>query len=470
MSRSAGRSCAKAEDDASGPALRRAAIDGLARFGDRASRQEIERLAGPKAPATAQPWAIAALATLDPRAGARRAAEWLAESPAGGRDEEAVTAVVGRLAQVQAAPAALVAALAGKTLAKDVAKVAIRASRSAGREYPALIEALGRAASLQEPPGPLTPEQTAALAARALRQGDPARGEAVFRRKETLCLKCHAIAGAGGQVGPSLESVGASAPADYLVDSLLEPGKAVKENYHALTVGLDDGRVVTGIKLRQTDTALVLRDADDREAALPLSAIEEQKPAGSLMPVGLVETMTESELLDLVRFLSELGKIGPYAVSKEQVMRRWQVLEMNPEAINALRRTSLDAAIVEPSLVWTPAYSTVAGLLPLEAIPMSPAVANQFFDLPAVGVVRGQVDVSTGGSIKLSFNGVKGLSLWVDGARVPALEKDGARLTLEPGVHTVTVAVDRAKRSSGIRMTLDEVSGSPARAQVVLGK
>src|SRR5262249_27268761 len=151
-------------------------------------------------------------------------------------------------------------------------------------------------------------------AARARSQGDPERGEAVYRRKETLCLKCHPIAGAGGQVGPGLESIGASAPADYLVDALLQPNKAVKEGYHALTVALGDGRVVTGIKVRQTDTALVVRDADDREVSLPLGEIEDQKPAGSLMPAGLTETMTESELLDLVRFLSELGKIGPYSV------------------------------------------------------------------------------------------------------------------------------------------------------------
>ena len=346
--------------------------------------------------------------------------------------------------------------------------MAIRASRSTGREYPSLVEALGRAAHLQEAPGPLTPDQTAALAARALRQGDPARGEAVFRRKETLCLKCHAVAGAGGQVGPSLESVGASAPADYLVDSLLQPGKAVKEGYHAITVALDDGRVVTGIKLRQTDTALVLRDADDRELALPLASIDEQKPAGSLMPAGLVETMTESELLDLVRFLSELGKIGPYAVSKAQLMRRWQVLEMNGEAVTALRRTSLDAAIIEPSLVWSPAYSTVAGVLPLDAIPASPGVTNGFFDLPAVGVARGQIDVSTGGAVKLSFGGVEGLTLWVDGARVLAQEE--MVLTLAPGVHTLTLAVDRTKRREGLRVNLEEVAGSPARAQVVLGK
>ena len=346
--------------------------------------------------------------------------------------------------------------------------MAIRASRSTGREYPSLIEALGRSASLQEPPGPLTPEQTAALAARALRQGDPERGEAVFRRKETLCLKCHAVAGAGGQVGPGLESVGASAPADYLVDSLLQPNKAVKEGYHAITVALDDGRVVTGIKLRQTDTALVLRDADDREAALPLSAIDEQKPAGSLMPAGLVETMTETELLDLVRFLSELGKIGPYAVQKARVMRRWQVLEMNPEAVQSWRRTSLDATILEPSLTWTPAYSMVSGLLPLDAIPASPRVTNGFYDLPSVSIARGQVDVSTGGPIRLVFNGVEGLTLWVDGARLEV--HDETIVTLEPGVHTLTLAVDRGKRREGLRITLDDAAGSAARAQMVLGK
>ena len=143
------------------------------------------------------------------------------------------------------------------------------------------------------------------------RTGDPARGEAIFRRKDLNCQKCHAIAGAGGQVGPGLESIGASAQPDYLVDSLLEPGKAVKENYHALVVATGDGKIYTGIKLRQTDSELVLRDAEDREVAIPLSSIEEQKTAGSLMPAGLTDGLTRPELIDLVRFLSQLGKIGP---------------------------------------------------------------------------------------------------------------------------------------------------------------
>ena len=61
------------------------------------------------------------------------------------------------------------------------------------------------------------------------------------------------------------------------VDSLLEPGKAVKENYHAQVVATSDGKIYTGIKLRQTDSELVLRDAEDREVAIPVDSIEEQK-------------------------------------------------------------------------------------------------------------------------------------------------------------------------------------------------
>ena len=198
------------------------------------------------------------------------------------------------------------------------------------------------------------------------RAGDPARGEAVFRRADLNCLKCHAIAGAGGQVGPGLESIGASAQPDYLVDSLLDPGKAVKENYHALLVATGDGKVYTGIKLRQTDSELVLRDAEDREVAIPTNAIEEQKVAGSLMPAGLTEALTRPELIDLVRFLSQLGKIGAYSVGTDRVLRRWQVSEPTPELMSAVARDGVPGLVTrEPSLKWRPAYTTVAGLLPL---------------------------------------------------------------------------------------------------------
>src|SRR5262249_54166250 len=140
--------------------------------------------------------------------------------------------------------------------------------------------------------------------------------------------KCHAIAGAGGQVGPDLSSIGASAQIDYLIESILLPNKAIKENYHSLNVALKDGRLIAGIPVRQTEKELVLRDAEDREVTISVKDIELKEQGGSLMPEGLADMLARAELVDLVRFLSELGKVGPYSVSKARLVRRWQVLEM----------------------------------------------------------------------------------------------------------------------------------------------
>ena len=60
------------------------------------------------------------------------------------------------------------------------------------------------------------------------------------------------------------------------------------------------------------------------------------------MPVGLADTLTRGELIDVVRFMSELGKIGPYAVDKSRIVRRWQVLPNTPDAFRGVRHGDLD--------------------------------------------------------------------------------------------------------------------------------
>jgi putative heme-binding domain-containing protein len=300
-----------------------------------------------------------------------------------------------------------------------------------------------------------------------LQKGDPARGEAVFRRKDLSCLKCHAIAGAGGQVGPDLGSIGASAPVDYLVESILEPNKAIKEGYHSLVVATKEGRLFTGIKVRETKTELVLRDAEDREVAIPVKAIEEKVNGRSLMPDGLADTLTHGEFVDLVRFLSELGKVGPYSVSKAPLVRRWQVLEPTPEAYRLLARNSLGAVVTGPSLTWSPAYSRVSGTLPLDAIPVL-ELKGGFGEAPRFGLVRFQVEVTTPGPVQLLLNSTAGLSLWVDGT--PGDLKEETTLDLKTGVHTFTVSMDLNRRNSGLRCEVVEATGSAARVRLVGGK
>ncbi len=66
--------------------------------------------------------------------------------------------------------------------------------------------------------------------------GNAARGEAIFRRAELNCFKCHAVGDAGGQVGPNLVSLGATAQLDYVINSLLDPNKNVKEGFTTVVV------------------------------------------------------------------------------------------------------------------------------------------------------------------------------------------------------------------------------------------
>lgn len=146
------------------------------------------------------------------------------------------------------------------------------------------------------------------LATRAMQQGDAARGALVYKRPEMGCVGCHAIKGVGGKVGPDLGTIGASAPLDYIVESLLTPGAAVKEGYTALLVVTDDGRQHLGLPVSETETELVLRDAKGQEIRLAKAAIEERSSAGSMMPAGLIDPLPPGDLLDLIRFCAELGR------------------------------------------------------------------------------------------------------------------------------------------------------------------
>ncbi len=452
--------------------LRQAAVDALNDLGGPRTRTTLERLAGDKSPRGARLAALGALASIDPKDAARLAADRLARS----NDPAEAEDLVARFVRLKNGPPALAEALAGKTLSADVAKLALRPAR----DNEALAAAIRRSGSLGKAPKPLTEAEKQSILAAATTQGDPVRGEGVFRRKENRCLTCHAIAGAGGQVGPSLESIGASAPVDYLLDSLLEPSKAIKENYHSVVVALNDGQVVSGIKVRQNNGELVLRNADDREMVIPLSTVEEQKPGGSLMPAGLIEPLTRGEVVDLLRFLSELGKIGPYSVSKARLVRRWQVLEPTRSAYTELHRWGLQTVAKtggtgygssdSAALTWLPAYTEVSGLLPLSDLPVITlnGPKGSGAEVGRTAFARCQVEATTPGRVRLSLNSALGLSVWVDGTSVEPRET--IDLDLAAGLHTLTLAVNLGARTVGLRCALDDLPDSPARARVIGGK
>ncbi|HVJ79651.1 MAG TPA: DUF6797 domain-containing protein [Planctomycetia bacterium] len=153
-------------------------------------------------------------------------------------------------------------------------------------------------------------EQPAALAAEAIRDGDPARGALVFFRPDLSCARCHA----GGAVGPDLAKPWKDATDSELVEALLAPSKRVRKGYETASVLMVDGGLVTGLLVSRNAAAVVIKEArgDGRPFSIPLKEVERVKIGGeSLMPAGQVNQLaSRQQFLDLVAYLAAVRDGG----------------------------------------------------------------------------------------------------------------------------------------------------------------
>ena len=222
-------------------------------------------------------------------------------------------------------------------------------------------------------------------------------------------MSCHSLTKAGGDVGPDLSSVGQTSPSDYIINSILDPDQAIKEPFHTVVVLTTLGQVFQGIVADKDDQRVVLKEATAAPRVVPVATIEDQKPGGSLMPKGLVNLMTRAEFVDLVRFLSELGKPGPYAIPGTPTIQRWKVLQSVPEVLarslpdpDRFRDHILRA---EPNR-WKTAYAKLAGSLPLDELTSATGLEILY--------VQGEIIVSIGGAIRFQLDSAEGVRFWVD--------------------------------------------------------
>ncbi|QDT18129.1 PVC-type heme-binding CxxCH protein [Alienimonas californiensis] len=449
--------------------VRFSAAEALANLG-KEGRAELKRIAAASGPGAAS--ALVALAKVDANAAAPLAVERL---KAGGSGADLVAA----FAATDAGTKALAAALKDQSLPETVAADALRTLTGRGGRVAGLEAALRSAGGI-EPVKDLTPEQFAALVERARTQGDPARGEAVYRQAKLKCLDCHAIGGAGGLVGPDLTSIGGSAQLDYLLESLLKPSAKIKEGYATLTVLRDDGVVLNGVLVSQTDEAYTLRDADGKLVVVPTaSVLDAEVSPVSLMPEDLVASLRPDELADLVAFLGALGKSGDYRVAPGRRVRTWQVVN-SPEIWGAisqsLRANGLGDAAERPSeYPWETRFSEVSGALPTADLPTANffgglKVALLRFPLPedATGqvtlrVLNGAGEADASGVTLWQYSGA-GAAIRYDLGRLAEEDVEGAAITLDPAEgRWVTLAVNPDERTAdALRIDLDDAPAAAA--------
>ena len=439
-----------------------AAVDGLAFLGGEASAETLVWWSTEDQPVELRSRAVIGLTGLNLSAAADHAARLLAA--AGELEDHGVdpARLFDAFLRTPGGPEALARSLQEETVSTAVATMGVRKAVSTGRELDGLVKALLQAGSIAPLNEAMTPAEIEELAADVKAHGNANRGERVYRQSSLKCMTCHAIAGAGGSNAPDLISIGASASTSHLIESLVNPSAKIKEGFHPVIVQTKDGNILTGLLVHDDKDELVIRDQEDATQTIRKENVESRSTSSvSMMPVGLTRSLRRDQILDLVRFLSELGKEGPWKVPVAQFVRRWRALENAGElAQDLLTDTGDPGKIEDPDLTWRPQYSTVAGDLPLDDLPLISSGAT-------LSVLRFDIDVTTPGAVTLSFNETRGLSVRV--GKVEPIVDTLTSVNLPRGRHTVTVILDREERRLPLRIELLPVKWSGAQAQLVVG-
>lgn len=441
---------------------RQSALQALVEIGGDPARDAIATLTRDEQPQALRYQGAAALARLDLTEAAPLAVTLLA----GGTVKDDPAVLVDAFLDQQGGTEKLAAALeeSEQRISADVAKLALRHMFSIGRSDQALVDALSHAAGISTKVEPPTAEEMKSLIADVEAKGDAQRGESIFRRADLNCLKCHAINGAGGNVGPDLVDLGGRQSLDYLIESVLVPEKAVKEEYQlAQVTDYLSGKRHQGIVQEESDERIVLKDANGQQIIVNIEDPEEieVRKGGSLMPQGLARFLTRDEIVDLVKFLSVLGRPETkYAKNTAPLARRWRLLQEVPDAL--LEAVPDDEAFLdhvqtaEPT-EWSAAYSLVDGRLPIDQLAdkASPIV-----------FVQAELDVAAAGEIGIEIAGCEDLMIWVDEVR----QKSQPRFVvfLEKGRHTITLRADGRKCDpAGLMVRMFAVDGSAGEAAFV---
>ncbi|WP_298863899.1 PVC-type heme-binding CxxCH protein [uncultured Gimesia sp.] len=133
---------------------------------------------------------------------------------------------------------------------------------------------------------------------------DRENGRRIFHHARIAnCAHCHRHGGRGNVVGPDLSSLGKNKDRKWLLKSILEPSLQMAPEYQPRTIILNDGRTFTGIRLRSYIKE-TLRDANGQNRTFDRDEVESMVESPiSFMPSGLVHTLTNRELKDLIAFL-----------------------------------------------------------------------------------------------------------------------------------------------------------------------
>lgn len=148
-----------------------------------------------------------------------------------------------------------------------------------------------------------------------LQGGDWRGGRTVFNNNPTAqCVRCHALGGAGGVVGPAMDNIGNILTREQILESLIEPSARLAPGYGTVTVTLKNGQTSTGILEKETEHELILRTSDAEPLEIAHSRILKRENSISAMPA-MGKLISKRELRDLIEYLSSMKVVEPLTLN-----------------------------------------------------------------------------------------------------------------------------------------------------------
>lgn len=136
------------------------------------------------------------------------------------------------------------------------------------------------------------------------KSGDAQNGKKIFKM---YCEACHQVGKEGFDFGPKLTEIGSKLPKEGLYMALMYPNAGVSFGYETTEVKLKDGSLITGIVTSKTNQSVTVKFPGGSVQEYPQEKIQSlKKMEESMMPAGLEDAMTTSELTDLIDYLHQL--------------------------------------------------------------------------------------------------------------------------------------------------------------------
>jgi putative membrane-bound dehydrogenase-like protein len=124
-------------------------------------------------------------------------------------------------------------------------------------------------------------------------------GAALFKKS---CATCHRLYGEGKAIAPDLTGANRS-NLEYLLMNIVDPSSVVPKQFTSSVIALNDGRVITGVVVSETEQTLVIQ-TDKEQLTVARSDVEDTKDTGkSLMPDGMLDTLTPEDVRDLFGYM-----------------------------------------------------------------------------------------------------------------------------------------------------------------------